>query len=116
MNEAQEHYTTTKKEMLAVVYSCDKFRPYILGSKVTLYIDHATIRYLMMKKDAKSRLIRWVLLLKEFDMEIKDKKGSENVVTNHFSRLEFDKGIEDFSEIEESFSDEQFMVMETHLP
>ena len=58
LNEAQESYTTTKKEMLVVVYSCDKFRPYILGSKVTLYTNHAAIRYLMMKKKAKPRLIR----------------------------------------------------------
>ena len=89
--------------MLAVVYSCDKFRLYILGSKVTLYTSHAAIRYLMMKKEAKSRLNCWVLLLQEFDMEIKDKRGSENVVADHLSRLEFDKGIEDPAEIEESF-------------
>ena len=50
LNDAQEHYTTIEKEMLAVVYSCDKFRPYILGSKVTLFTDHAAIRYLMSKK------------------------------------------------------------------
>ena len=56
-NEAQEHYTTTEKEMLAVVYSSDKFIPYILGSKVTLFMDHATIRYLMTKKEVKPRLI-----------------------------------------------------------
>ena len=57
LNEAQENYTTTEKEMLVVVYSCDKFRLYILGSKVTLYTDNAAIRYLMMKKEAKPRLI-----------------------------------------------------------
>ena len=63
LNEAQENYKTTEKEMLVVMYSCDKFRPYILGSKVTLYTDLAAIGYLMMKKEAISRLIRWFLLL-----------------------------------------------------
>ena len=98
-----------------MVYSCDKFKSYILGSKVTLYMDHAALRYLMMKKEAKLRLIRWVLLLQEFDMEIKDKGGSENVVADHFSHLESDKGIEDHTKIEESFSNEQLLVMEAHL-
>ena len=116
LNDAQEHYMTTKKEMLAVVYSCDEFRPYILGSKVTLLTDHATIRYLMSNKEAKLRLIRWVLLLQEFDIEIKDKKGTENVVADHLSRLEAGKGIEDPAEIEESFPDEQLFVTEAHLP
>ena len=81
--------------MLVVVYSCDKFIPYILGSMVTLYTDHEAIRYLMMKKEVKSRLIRGVLLLQEFDMEIEDKKGNENVVIDHLSCLESDKGIKD---------------------
>ena len=51
-----------KKEMIAMVFSCDKFRPYILGSHVIVHTDHVTIKYLMAKKDAKPRLIRWVLL------------------------------------------------------
>ena len=62
-NEAQENYSTTKKEMLAMVFACEKFRPYILGSHVIIHTDHAAIRYLMAKKEAKPRLIRWVLLL-----------------------------------------------------
>ena len=62
-NEAQENYSTTKKEMLAMVFACEKFRPYILGSHVIIHTDHAVIRYLMAKKEAKPRLIRWVLLL-----------------------------------------------------
>ena len=62
-NEAQENYSTTEKEMLAIVFACEKFRLYILGSHVVIHIDHAEIKYLMAKKEAKPRLIRWVLLL-----------------------------------------------------
>ena len=60
--EAQINYTTTEKELLAVVYALEKFRPYILGSKIIIYTDHAALKYLLSKKEAKPRLIRWVLL------------------------------------------------------
>ena len=53
LNETQENYTTTKKEILVVVFSCDKFRSYIIDSKVIIHMDHAALRYLMQKKDAK---------------------------------------------------------------
>ena len=86
-NETQENYTTTEKEMLTMVFTCEKFRHYILGSHVIIQTDHATIKYLMAKKEVKPRLIRWVLLLQEFDLEIKD-KGSDNEIVDHLSRLE----------------------------
>ena len=67
-NEAQKNYSTTEKEMLAMVFACEKFKPYILGSHVIIHTNHAATKYLMVKKDAKLRLIRWVLLLQEFDL------------------------------------------------
>ena len=63
-----------------MVFAYDKFRPYIVDSKVTVHTDHAAIKYLMQKKDAKPRLMRWVLLLQEFDLHIIDRKGAENPV------------------------------------
>ena len=87
LNDTQQNYTTTEKELLAVVFAFEKFRSYLLLSKVVVYTDHAALKYLMAKKDAKPRLIRWILLLQEFDVEIRDKKGVENVVADHLSRL-----------------------------
>ena len=74
--------------MLAIVFACEKFRPYILGSHIIIHTNHAAIKYPMAKKEAKPRLIRWVLLLQEFDIEIKHKKGCDNVIVDHLSRVE----------------------------
>ena len=74
---AQRNYATVEKEFLAVVFACDKFRSYIVDPKVIVHTDHAAIKYLMEKKYAKPRLIRWVLLLQEFDLNIIDRKGAE---------------------------------------
>ena len=98
-----------------VVFACDNFRSYIIGSMVTIYIDHAAIRYFFVKKDAKPRLIRWILLLQEFDCEIQDKKGSENVVADHLSRLELDQQ-KDRACIQEMFPNEQLMRVEAIVP
>ena len=87
LNEAQRNYTTTEKELFAVVYALDKFRAYLVGSDIVIFTDHSTLKYLLTKQIAKARLIRWVLLLQEFNLQIKDKTGVENVVADHLSRL-----------------------------
>ncbi|WVZ83052.1 hypothetical protein U9M48_030236 [Paspalum notatum var. saurae] len=76
LNEAQVNYATTEKELLAIVFAFEKFRSYIVNSKVIVYTDHAAIKYLLTKKDAKPRLIRWILMLQEFDVEIERQEGS----------------------------------------
>ena len=111
LTDAQLNYTTTEKELLAVVFAFDKFRAYLVGTKVVVYTDHSAIKYLIAKKDAKPRLIRWVLLLQEFDLEIRDKKGTENQVADHLSRLESGKIERDEEPIKETFPDEQLFVV-----
>ncbi|KAL8091615.1 hypothetical protein AgCh_034028 [Apium graveolens] len=117
LNGAQQYYTTTDKELLAIVYGFEKFRSYLLGTKVTVFTDHAAIRYLVSKKDSKPRLIRRVLFLQEFKLEIKDIKGTENQVADHLSRLEnpiatsLDKTL-----INESFLDEQLFGVQEEEP
>ena len=110
--EAQINYTTTKKEILTVVYALKKFRPYILGSNIVIYTNHAALKHLLSKKEAKPQLIRWVLLLQEFDLEIKDKKGSENLVADHLSRLDILGG----GDIGDTFSDEHLLAISSHAP
>ncbi|XP_061993424.1 uncharacterized protein LOC133711297 [Rosa rugosa] len=113
LNDAQLNYSTTEKELLAVVFALEKFRSYLLGTKVIVFSDHAALRYLLTKKEAKPRLIRWILLLQEFDLEIKDKKGCENVVADHLSRLvHSSKEEEDALPLKETFPDEQLFEIQ----
>ena len=89
-----------------MVFACEKFIPYVLGSHVIVHTDHAAIKYLVAKKDNKPRLIRWALLLQEFDLEIKDKKGRDNVIVDYLSKIEKPTKDERDIEIEENFPNE----------
>nr|GEY06404.1 DNA-directed DNA polymerase [Tanacetum cinerariifolium] len=104
MNDAKSNYTTTEKEMLAVVYAFEKFRSYLIINKSIVHTDHSTLMYLFAKKDAKARLLWWVLILQEFDFKVLDTKGAENIAADHLSRLENPyENVLDPKEINETF-------------
>ena len=97
----------TKKEFLAIVFALKKFRSYLVGLHTIVYTDHSAIRHLLVKKDAKAQLFRWILLLQKFDLEIRDKKGIKNIVADHLSRLI--DALSNEPPIRESFPDKQLM-------
>nr|GEX05458.1 reverse transcriptase domain-containing protein [Tanacetum cinerariifolium] len=104
MNNAKTNYTTTEKGMLVVVYAFEKFRSYLIMNKSIVHTDHSALKYLFAKKDAKARLLRWVLLLQEFDFKVLDIKGAENLAADHLSRLEKPyENVLDPKEINETF-------------
>ncbi|RVW78246.1 Retrovirus-related Pol polyprotein from transposon 412 [Vitis vinifera] len=111
LNDAQKNYTTTEKELLAVVYALDKFRAYLIGSSIVVFTDHSALKYLLTKQDAKARLIRWILLLQEFNLQIRDKKGVENVVADHLSRLNIAHDTHGLP-INDDFPEESLMLVE----
>ncbi|GJT34257.1 reverse transcriptase domain-containing protein [Tanacetum coccineum] len=112
LNSAQQKHTVTEKELMVVVFAFDKFRSYLILSKTIVHTDHSALRHLFKKQNAKPRLIRWILLLQEFDIEIKDRNGTENVAADHLSRLENDETSDD-SEVDDNFPGETLMEINT---
>nr|GEZ55516.1 reverse transcriptase domain-containing protein [Tanacetum cinerariifolium] len=114
MTEAESNYTTTEKEMLALVYAFKKFRSSLIMNKSIVYTDHSALKYLFVKKDSKARLLRWVLLLQEFTFKVIDTKRAENLAADHLSRLENPhQNVLDPKEINESFSLETLNLVST---
>nr|GEX86668.1 putative reverse transcriptase domain-containing protein [Tanacetum cinerariifolium] len=101
-----------EKELLAMVYAFEKFQPYLVLSKSIVYTDHSALKYLFNKQEAKPRLLWWVLLLQEFDITVRDKKGAKNLATDHVSRLEnLHQSVLDKKEINETFPLETLNVV-----
>ena len=99
---AQVNYSTTEKELLAIVFALGKFRSYVSGSKIIVFSDHAALKFLLTKRESKARLIRWILLLQEFDL------GKENAAPDHLSRLlAADSGL-----VNENFPDEGILAIQ----
>jgi hypothetical protein len=113
LDATQSNYSIIENELLAVIFVLEKFRAYLLGTKVVIFSDHAVLKYLLKKKEAKPRLIRWILLLQEFDLEIRDKRGSENLVANHLSCLPI---FVDETPLLPKFPDEQLFLAKHSAP
>nr|GEX07091.1 reverse transcriptase domain-containing protein [Tanacetum cinerariifolium] len=105
-----------QEEMLAVFYAFEKFQPYLVLSKSIVYTDHSALKYLLSKQDAKPRLLWWVLLLQEFDIIIRDKKGTENLATDHLSRLENHKDAFENKDINKNFPLETLVKISSRSP
>nr|GEY25191.1 reverse transcriptase domain-containing protein [Tanacetum cinerariifolium] len=104
MTQAETNYTTTEKEMLAIVYSFKKFHSYLIMNKIIVYTNHSALKYLFAKKYVKERLLRWILLLQEFDFKVINTKGAENYAADHLSCLENTyENVFDPKEINETF-------------
>nr|GEW15485.1 reverse transcriptase domain-containing protein [Tanacetum cinerariifolium] len=115
MTEAELNYTTTEKEMLAIVYAFKKFCSYLIMNKSIVYTDYSALKYLFAKNDAEARLLRWILLLQEFDFKVIDTKGAENYVADHLSHLENPyENVFDPKEINEFFPLETIIKLAHH--
>ena len=100
-----------RKELLVVVFALDKFCAYLVGFFIVVFTDHSTLKYMLTKQEAKARLIRWILLLQEFNFQIKDKKGMENMVADYLSRLAIAHNSHGLP-INDDFPEESLMLVE----
>nr|GFA68475.1 reverse transcriptase domain-containing protein [Tanacetum cinerariifolium] len=115
MTEAKSNYTTIEKEMLVVVYAFEKFHSYLIMNKSIVYTDHSALKYLFATKDAKARLLQWILLLQEFDFKVIDTKRAKNYAADHLSRLENSyENVFDSKEINECFPLETISKLSHH--
>lgn len=87
LNTAKKEVRRTKQEFLVVFFAFKKFQTYLIRNKVIVHTYHASLRCVIVKKDAKTRLIWLVLLLQEFDLEVKDQKGMESEVADQLPRI-----------------------------
>ena len=94
-----------------MVYALEKFQAYLVGSNIIIFTDHSALKYLLNKQNNKDRLIRWVLKLQEFNLQIRDKKGVENVVTDHLSRLPITQNTHN-PPINDEFPEESLLLVE----
>ena len=113
MSLAELNYTVTEKEFLAVRHVVNKFRHYITVYPVVLYTDHSTLKYLANIPITNGIVTRWLILLQELDITIKDRPGKENLVANFLSRMP--KPV-DVVAVKDQFPDEHLFAVTAKTP
>ncbi|CAM6094053.1 unnamed protein product [Calypogeia fissa] len=113
LSAPEKNYSGTHREALGVIYSCKKFRHYLLGYKVIFHIDHNSLKYMVNKPDLTGRIARWVLLLEEFNYEVGVWSGRSHSNANFFSRI---GGDTDTSDVDDTFPDEDVFNIRMGLP
>nr|KYP57122.1 Retrovirus-related Pol polyprotein from transposon 17.6 [Cajanus cajan] len=115
LDAAQANYTTTEKELLAIIFALDKFWSYLLSSRVVVFTDHPALKYLLKKVDSKPRLIIWMLWLQEFDLDIRDRSEAHNLVAEHLNRIKKAEDEKAFP-IHDDFPDEDLLNVSVPSP
>jgi len=87
MNSAKKNYTTTEKEILAMIYVVKKFRHYLLGNNFTFFVDHQALLYLVNKPIVTSQIARWLLLLQKIDFKVIFKPSRVHFLPDHYLEL-----------------------------
>lgn len=118
LNQAEMRYSTIERELLAIVWACKHYRPYLLGAKFRIVTDHRPLTWLFSVKDPGSRLLKWRLKLEEYDYEIIYKAGKENTNADALSRIyttrRKEKDTKDEKEQEEIEKEKKEILYECH--
>ena len=116
MSQAETRYSTTKREALAVIYACKKFRHYLLGYRIVFHTNHDSLKYLVNKLDLSGRIARWILLLQEFTYEVVVKSGKTNANADFLSRQRGTPAVESLNaDFPDEFQDNQFPESVFHV-
>ena len=87
LSPAQRRWAVIEREAYAVIYAIQKLRPYLYGSRFTIYTDHKPLKSLFTKEMANTKIQRWSVLLAEYGAEIKYREGKNNVRADMLSRI-----------------------------
>lgn len=86
LTKSEKNFTTTEKELLAVIFATNKFRSYIEGTRCKVITDHAALLWLLKIQNPSGRLARWAIQLSQYDMEVIHRKGKLNIIPDTLSR------------------------------